>query len=153
MILPSSALGDFTQTVAFFECEIDDLANWLEGTFGDIAPVVTDKVIGEDSLLDFAESVLDKDVSTRYLLATIGPWCAMLNNTVLGTDVGILHIHAAKRCGWRAVRAVAQPDGPQPAVMVELTDPSSTHRLGYRRTRGQHMAEYHRRRPLSSSGR
>lgn len=123
MKLPSDIGGSTTQTVGFFEASAVDSARWLSdqlgARWGEVAPPRW-----EDADAAFT-ALAPAPVLSMYALVPLGDrWTAVLNNTPLGTDVGVLPRRAAKQFGVRAIRAAYMDEkAAWPARMLEVYSP------------------------------
>lgn len=121
VILPSNIGGATTQEVGYIEAEAEAVAKWLRGhgqgstvrrpDWRNVADVVT------------ALSPRVRDFRTAVI--PVGPWVAILNDRIRGTDVGVIPSLAARELGCQALRAVCiDDDAIYPARIFELYGPT-----------------------------
>ena len=60
---------------------------------------------------------------TRYACIPVGRWAAVLNNSPLGTDVGVLPSLAARELRSTAIRVCVADRAPYPARILEVYGP------------------------------
>jgi hypothetical protein len=132
MTLPSDEGGATTAQVGYFEVGAAALADWLVTGFDEAwttraAPVTS----VEDAVALLAPHV----EITRYLCAPVGHWTALLNNTPLGTDVGVLPSYAARELHRRAMRVTNVDDtATYPARILEVYGPNGAPPLAIERS-------------------
>lgn len=136
MTLPSSLGGSTTETVGFFDIGSDVLAEWLRRGLG--------QGLGQrwrlsrprwPSAAAALAALLPALVPSRYACIPLGKWTVLLNNTPLGTDVGILPIHATREFGITCIRATCVSDERvYPARVLEVFGPDGEPPLGYVRS-------------------
>jgi len=123
VIRPSALLIPTTETIGYFETDALTLAGWLASALR--SPKLPRKV-RPTPLRELIDGLLPLGERTRHLLLPGGAWTALLNNSRLGTDLGVLPLHAVHELGCRAIRAVAAGDldGKYPATALDVFDPS-----------------------------
>jgi hypothetical protein len=124
MILPSQLSSPATETAGYFETSAPVFAEWLAGALG--LPWRARGWAG-GSLAEAVELVRPHVPLRRYLLLPVsGGWTVLLNDGPLGTDVGVLPMHAARELHCRSVRAVAAAHRDKfPATIMEVYDPAA----------------------------
>ncbi|MDP9903108.1 hypothetical protein [Arthrobacter bambusae] len=123
MTLPFSADEIVTAEAGFFEVESKALASWIQTGLGDKEWEI--KYPASVSLADAISALKPEIAVTRYLCVPLGAWSVLLNNSPLGTDVGVLPSYAARELGCRAIRAVNVPDDATfPARILEVYGPN-----------------------------
>lgn len=131
-MFPSAAGGDVTKQVGFFEIDSKLLADWIQIGLDEMWEVRQSSC---SSLAD-AISVLQPNAAvTRYLCVPFGTWSVLLNNSPLGTDVGVLPSYAARELGCRAIRAAnIDDDATFPARILEVYGPGGEPPLALERS-------------------
>jgi hypothetical protein len=125
MTLPSPTGGPTLQEVGFFDHDHRRLAQWLADGLGDGWGI-------SDPAWRSRQDVLDDLTPTpqprRYACVGVDGWSLILNNTPLGTDVGVLPRHAARELRCRAIRAVCADDDQAgyPARILAVYGPDGT---------------------------
>lgn len=122
MTLPGPAGGPTTKQVGYFACDHRRFAEWLAPGLGRDWHVAAQPW---QSLDDAMRDLAPAPVKSRYGLLDVAGWTVLMNNTPLGTDVGLLHRHAARELRCRAVRAVCVDDDQPgyPARMLSVYGP------------------------------
>ncbi len=124
MRLPSSIGGPTTEQVGFFEVSAELLAQWLLIQFGDGWQLR--RPIWE-SASDAFDALAPGPALSREAMIPCGRWTLLLNNTPLGTDVGLLPSRAAEMLGCRAIRAVSVEDTARfPGRILDVYSPHSS---------------------------
>lgn len=132
MSLPSNAGGRTTTTVGFFAASALRLAAWL---LDDLGPGWRLASPGWASATDAFAALKPMVPRSRYAWIPIGDWTVLLSNGPLGTDVGLLPMHAVRAFGGRAIRAVSVDDSElHPARILEVYDEHSTDPLNMERS-------------------
>jgi len=131
--LPSAEGGATTEQVGFFEADSKILADWIQAGLDDVGWEIRHPAIS--SLVD-AVAALEPGVTvSRHLCVPIGTWSVLLNNSPLGTDVGVLPSYAARELGCRAIRAVSVGDeATYPARILEIYGPGGEPPLALERS-------------------
>jgi len=126
VIRPSALLIPTTEEIGYFETDALTLAGWLASALHSPTPP---RELRPTPLRELIDGLLPLGERTRHLLLPGGAWTALLNNSRLGTDLGLLPRHAARELGCRAIRAVAADDERRryPATILEVFDPSTEH--------------------------
>jgi hypothetical protein len=107
MAFPSRVGGPTTQEVGYFAYDHRSLAEWLAAGAGAGWVMSTPEW---QSLDDALRALAPAPIMSRYACVAVDGWTMVLNNTPLGTDVGVLPMHAARDLGCRAIRAVRADD-------------------------------------------
>lgn len=124
MRLPSEIAGVTTQEVGFFEASAEVLAQWQLIRFGDGWQF---ERATWHSAYDAFDALAPVPVMSKYAWIPCGRWTILLNNSPLGTDVGLLPSRAAEMLECRAIRAVSVEDTAQyPARILEVYSPHSS---------------------------
>jgi hypothetical protein len=136
VILPSQLAIPTTEETGYFEASQRKLADWLCRTLG---ADWSQRPIEGRSLAEVVESFLpprSPAAELRHLLLAVDGWTALLNDSPLGTDLGVLPSRAARTVTCRAIRAVAarEADGRYGATILEVYEPGVPDALGARRT-------------------
>ena len=138
MTLPSSLGGSTTETVGFFDIGSDVLAEWLQNGLGQRWKLSRPCW---SSAADALEALRPAPVFSRDACIPLGKWTVLLNNTPLGTDVGVLPIHATREFGIRCIRATCVGDERvYPARVLEVFGPDGEPPLGYVHRRSERRA-------------
>jgi len=121
--LPSSVGGRTTEEVGFFQTDHVRLATWLQEG---LDVTWTLGPAGWHSIAEAATALSPTAPLSRYALLKVDEWALVLNNGPLGTDVGVLPIHAVRDFKCRVIRAVcAGDDDPgYPARILEVYGPN-----------------------------
>jgi hypothetical protein len=135
MILPSNVGGPTTREVGVFDAAAGELACWLCAPFdsgSDESWAIRDPGWAgrEDALKALSPLPASGWRELAYAFVPMGRWSVLLNNTVLGTDVGLIPGRAARDLGCRAIRAVRIEAGEYryPAHILEVFGPEATAR-------------------------
>ncbi|MDW4574077.1 hypothetical protein R8Z57_14955 [Microbacterium sp. M3] len=124
MRFPSDVAGSTTEQVGFFEVSAELLAQWLLIQYGRgwrLRPPTW------ESASDAFHALIPQAAFSREALIPCGRWTLLLNNTPLGTDVGLLPGRAAETLECRAIRAVSIEDTAlYPARMLDVHTPRSS---------------------------
>jgi hypothetical protein len=122
VILPSRVGGATTHTVGYFEHDHRSLAEWVASGLG--AGWVTSNP-GWRSLDDALTVLAPTSDLTRHACIAVDGWTVLMNNSPLGTDVGVLPSLAARELKCRAIRAVRVDDDEPgyPARILEVFGP------------------------------
>lgn len=133
MTLPSAEGGATTEQVGFFETDVKTLAEWIQAGLDDMAGLAWQPAY---SSLAEAVAALEPDVRvSRYLCVPLRTWSLLLNNSPLGTDVGVFPSYAARELGCRAIRAVSVGDEAiYPARVLEVYGPGGEPPLALERS-------------------
>jgi hypothetical protein len=107
MTFPSRVGGPTTHEVGFFAYNHQRLADWL--VEGLDASWIT-STPGWKSPDEALQILAPAPILSRYACVAIDGWALVLNNTPLGTDVGVLPSYAARELKCRAIRAVRVDD-------------------------------------------
>lgn len=133
MTLPSAEGGAITEQVGFFETDSKTLADWIQAGLD-----VGGWQIRQPACSSLGEAVaaLEPGVTvSRYLCVPLGNWSVLLNNSALGTDVGVLPSYAARELACRAIRAVSVGDeATYPARILEVYGPGGEPPLALQRS-------------------
>lgn len=120
-MLPSAAGGAVTKQVGFFEIDSKVLADWIQAGLDEMWELRQSSC---SSLGDALSTLVPNAAVTRYLCVPLGTWSVLLNNSPLGTDVGVLPSYAARELGCRAIRAAnIEDDSTYPARILEVYGP------------------------------
>ena len=104
-MLPSSMCGATTETVGFFACEVDMVAEWLSRALGS---AWTSRPGSFASLEDLCCSLTPGGELRRHaLLGLKAGWTAILTDGPTGTDLGMVPSLVARELNAVAVRATA----------------------------------------------
>lgn len=132
--LPNDAMVPTTEEVAFFELPAAAFSTWL---IAELGPQWVQREVGCESgqILGTLDRHPDVGID-RYLLFSSSGWTAVLNNSKLGTDMGMIPSIAARRLECMAIRAVTAEDRKDSygATILEVFDPTGTLPLRRRRT-------------------
>lgn len=122
MILPSRVGGATTHTVGYFEYDHRSLAEWTATGLG-VGWVTSNP--GWRSLDDALTVLTPASDLTRHACIAVDGWTVLMNNSPLGTDVGVLPSLAARELKCRAIRAVRVDDDEPgyPARILEVFGP------------------------------
>jgi len=120
-MFPSTIGGQTTQQVGFFAANADRLAAWHQRSLGDRWQTRT---INWRSAEDALAALAPKPVHSTDAWIPVGEWALLLNDTPLGTDLGLVPSRAAQALGCRAIRACADDEGKFPARILEVYGPS-----------------------------
>lgn len=132
MLLPSDVAGRITTNVGYFETDASRVAGWL-AKIADRSIRTLPPMRLSDLVKEIPPTTELRDFARRDLVIPLGGWCALLNNSVRGTDLGPLPWKAPMRLSCRGVRAVATAAPPHPATMLDVHAPDSEHPLHKRR--------------------
>lgn len=122
MRLPSSSGGLTTEQVGYFEAEVGVVAAWVCQGMGEGWSLSAAKWTSAANAL---ASLVPNPIVSRYACIPVGGWTALLNNSPLGTDVGVLPSYAARELGATAIRVVCVDDGATyPARILEVYGPN-----------------------------
>lgn len=133
-MLPSSMCGPTTETVGFFACEVDIVAEWLCRALG--SPW-TSRPGSFASLEDLCGSLtVGGELRRRALLGLEAGWTAVLTDGPTGTDLGMVPSLVARELNAVAVRATATDPstGRFSATILEVFDPAVRDLLRCRRS-------------------
>lgn len=132
MVLPSPAGGRVTQEVGYFDFDAPALADWLhEGLDGLWALSSPGWTAIQDAVADLAPA----PTLSRYACVPIGFWAILLNNSPLGTDVGVVPSYAARELHCRAIRVVSVGDENEfPARLINVYGPDGVPPLALERS-------------------
>lgn len=119
MTLPSRIGGPTTHEVGFFAYDHRHLAVWLVKA---LKAGWTMSTPDWESVDDALRALAPAADLSRYACVAIDGWTVVLNNTPLGTDVGVLPSLAARELNCRAIRAVFVDDDEPgyPARVLEV---------------------------------
>ena len=132
MTLPSSVGDRTTEQVGYFEYGTDKLADWLSQGLG---PEWKLSRLDWGTVTDAVTALVPLPVVSRYSCIPLGDWSLLLNNTPLGTDVGVIPSLAARELGCRAIRAVSTGDHQlYPARIIEIYGPEGSPPLAIERS-------------------
>lgn len=121
MTLPSADGGRTTEQVGYFETDARTLADWIRSGLDGDWEVRQPKWY---SLADLLAALGPTVTVSRYACVPLGSWTVVLNNSPLGTDVGVLPSYAARELHCRAIRAVSVGDEDEfPARILEVYGP------------------------------
>lgn len=132
MLVPSDIAGKTTSEVGFFESDVRNVSQWL-ANIGDRSWHLIPSATLVDLVREIPSTTDMREFARRDLLIPLGSWCALLNNSVAGTDVGGLPGVAARNHGYRGVRAVSAISAEHPATMLEVYEPEISAPLNRRR--------------------
>lgn len=132
MLLPSDIAGETTNEVGFFESDARNVSQWL-ASIGDRSWHLMPSATLVDLIREIPSTTDVREFARRDLLIPLGSWCALLNNSVAGTDVGGLPGVAAEYHGYRGIRAVLSRRSEHPATMLEVYEPGISAPLNRRR--------------------
>ncbi len=119
-MLPDDRWGELSESVGYFECDAVTLARWVAEGLGHPWRAVPCPWRTEEQLLQALQPRLQV---THYICAPAGQdWSLMLNDAVLGTDVGLFPSYAARELEIQALRAV-WGHGIYPARIIEMFGP------------------------------
>lgn len=123
LTLPSFAGGRTTSTVGFFEASALEVAEWLKDSFAGVWALAQPGWASLDEVVRNLKPTPWPD--ERHAFVPLGEWCALLNNRITGTDLGLMPPGAARDLGCRAIRAVRIEAGEYlyPARMLEVYGP------------------------------
>lgn len=131
-MLPSAAGGAVTNQVGFFEIGSKVLADWIQAGLDEMWVVQQSSC---SSLDDAVSTLVPNAAVTRYLCVPFGIWSVLLNNSPLGTDVGVLPSYAARELGCRSMRASnIDDDATYPARILEVYGPGGEPPLALERS-------------------
>lgn len=132
-MLPSNTAGPTTQEVGFFTATPARLARWLVVGLGDDWSIRSPSwTTAEEAFAALAPKPL---LSTYAWVPLDDDWSLLLNDTPLGTDVGLLPSRAAEALGCRAIRATCvEGDGTFPARILEVYGPAGEAPFGLERS-------------------
>ena len=122
MTLPSRAGGPTTQEVGFIELDFSHVAHWLVEVLAPGWSIVKPTWL---TMKDAIHDLAPMSILNRYACIGLGAWSLLLSNGPMGTDVGLLPSHAARRLGCRGIRAVRVDDDEPgyPARILEVYGP------------------------------
>lgn len=137
--LPNDTMPPITQSVAFFRIALPQFTQWFRTELGqDPLDWTQRNVAASDPELLFRSLHPLADVGvTRYMLVSLSDnWTAMLNNSKLGTDVGMIPSIATRKLGVQAIRAMAKQESQESfgAFILEVYEPTAELPLRCRRT-------------------
>jgi hypothetical protein len=134
--LPNTELGRTSCEIGLFHRPADDIAEWIVERYrlGSVThgtrplrrlPPRT--AVLREVTRDLSPMIHPADPRHHVLFETDG-WTGLMNNSIGGTDTGLLLARAARDLGCRTIRAVDSPPEltPYPAVMLEVRDPSDS---------------------------
>ncbi|HEX6352916.1 hypothetical protein [Actinophytocola sp.] len=133
MNLPSGVGGPTTQEVGYFACHHRKFAEWLVAGLGTGWVASTPEW---QSLDDVLPALAPASIMSRYACVAIDGWTLVMNNTPLGTDVGVLPSLAARELNCRGIRAARVDAGEAgyPARILEVYGPDGQPPLALERT-------------------
>ncbi|WP_407341988.1 hypothetical protein [Pengzhenrongella phosphoraccumulans] len=133
MTLPSAEGGATTEQVGFFETDSETLSVWIQEGLSDGAWEIRKPACS--SLVEAVAALQPEVAVSRYLCVPLGAWSVLLNNGLLGTDVGVLPSYAARELACRAIRAVSVGDeATYPARILEIYGPGGEPPLALERS-------------------
>lgn len=130
MTLPDPIGGTTTKQVGYFAHDHRGFAEWLAGRLGDdwrVSPA------SWRTLDDALSALAPAPILSREACIAVQGWTLLLNNTKLGTDVGVLPSRAARLLRCRAIRAVCVDDDQPgyPARMLSVYGPDGDPANGF----------------------
>lgn len=132
MRLPSPTGGRTTEQVGYFQADANTVAQWVCHSMGEAWSVRTPDWTPD---ADAIASLEPGPVVSRHAIIPVAGWTALLNNSPLGTDVGLLPSYAARELGITAIRVVCVDDhAPYPARILEVYGPNGAPPLALRRS-------------------
>ncbi|MCE5289238.1 MAG: hypothetical protein LLG14_08335 [Nocardiaceae bacterium] len=132
MTLPTAAGAATTSSVGYFEVRAAALADFIVDGFD--GGWVT-RPAGVASMCEVVTLLAPRAVVSRCVCLPVGRWTALLNNSPLGTDVGVLPSYAARELGCRGMRVVSTEDSATyPAHILEVYGPAGLPPLAIERS-------------------
>jgi hypothetical protein len=112
-----------TQEVGYLQAPAEQVAEWVQERLG---PRWKLRPAEWNGLVDVVRDLAPSPALSRYGIVPIGTWSLLLNNTPLGTDVGVLPSRWARDRGGWGIRAVCVEDGAlgYPARILEIFGPA-----------------------------
>ena len=115
MILPSDVCPPTSEEVGFFKIPVNQISEWLKQRLDAGRKskwlIESPHHASLDELCELLRPLAATGVD-RYLFIPLEEWTAVLNNAILGTDLGMIQSIAARDGMCLAIRAVAGRERP-----------------------------------------
>ena len=130
MILPSDVCPPTSEEVGFFKIPVNQISEWLKQRLDAGRKskwlIESPHHASLDELCELLRPLAATGVD-RYLFIPLEEWTAVLNNAILGTDLGMIQSIAARDGMCLAIRAVAGRERPDAfaGTVLEVYDPTA----------------------------